>query len=121
MTDSEIRKYDPEDVELKAIMGEKFQDKSQEAPIEPVKTGSLKASVSAEDKTEAEEGDTERKAYFLFGLKNSMSILGFACLTLLVFFWQDAGLMDISIAEPSMCVCSALTGFSIGKFVRGWK
>ena len=111
MTDTEIRKYDPEDEELKAIMGEQFQDKTQEAQSEPEQG----------DWAEVDEDFTYSKAYFLNGLKSAASVLGFACLTLLVFFWQDAGLMDISIAEPSMCVCSALAGFSAGKFVRGWK
>lgn len=118
MTDTEIRKYDPEDEELKAIMGEQFQDKTQEAQSEPEKPECRKVS---EYTTEAENGDTEGTSFLLFGIKSAASVLGFACLTLLVFFWQDAGLMDISIAEPSMCVCSALTGFSAGKFVRGWK
>lgn len=45
---------------------------------------------------------------------------GFGGLCLLLFYWQQTGQMEPSAAVPSMCVCTALAGFGIGKnAVRG--
>ena len=118
MTEAEIRKYDPDDEGLKAVMGEQFHDNTHQAQSNPESAGRRKV---AENTSKAVTDDTEGKRYLLHSIKSCVSVLGFSCLTLLIFFWQDAGLMAISVAEPSMCVCSALAGFSIGKFVRGWK
>lgn len=45
----------------------------------------------------------------------------FGGLNLLIFYWQQAGLMASSIAIPSMCVCAALAGLSVGKNIAGGK
>lgn len=122
MSEADIRKYDPEDLELKAVMGGKFLDKSQKPQSEPVKAEIPKVSeYTQEEENVAEEGDTEFEAHFLSGLKTILSVLGFGCLALLIAFWHKSGLMHISIAEPAMCVCSALAGFSVGRFSRRWK
>lgn len=39
---------------------------------------------------------------------------GFGGLNLLIFYWQQTGLMADSIAVPSMCVCAALAGWGVG-------
>lgn len=39
-------------------------------------------------------------------------------LSFLVFYWQQAELMDSSIAIPTMCVCAALAGLGVGKNVH---
>lgn len=39
----------------------------------------------------------------------------FGGLTLLLYYWQQSGLMDASVAVPSMLVCSALAGWGVGK------
>lgn len=45
---------------------------------------------------------------------------GFGGLNLLIFYWQQSGLMDASIAVPSMCVCAALAGWGVGiNFAKG--
>lgn len=41
----------------------------------------------------------------------------FSALTLLVFYWNEAGLMDSSIAVPSMIFCACLAGLGIGRVV----
>ena len=43
---------------------------------------------------------------------------GFGSLSCLVFYWQQAGLMDASIAVPTMCVFTALAGWGVGKNAR---
>jgi hypothetical protein len=47
------------------------------------------------------------------------SVMLFGGLSVLVFYWQQAGLMAESIAVPSMCVCTALAGLGVGKNIRG--
>lgn len=42
----------------------------------------------------------------------------FGCLSCLVFYWQSAGLMAPSVAVPTMCVCTALAGWGVGKNAR---
>ena len=42
----------------------------------------------------------------------------FGGLSVLVFYWQQAGLMDSSVALPTMCVCTALAGLGVGKNVH---
>ena len=39
----------------------------------------------------------------------------FGALTMLFFYWQETGLMDPVAAVPSMCVCTCLAGFGVGK------
>lgn len=43
----------------------------------------------------------------------------FGGLSFLVFYWQQAGLMDSSIAVPTMCICTALAGVGVGKNIGG--
>lgn len=42
----------------------------------------------------------------------------FICLEYLLFYWQQTGQMQESAAMPSMIVCAALAGISVGK---NWK
>jgi hypothetical protein len=42
----------------------------------------------------------------------------FMGLEYLVFYWQQTGKMDSSVAVPSMIVCALLAGISVGK---NWK
>ena len=45
-------------------------------------------------------------------------VLIFICLEYLFFYWQQTGQMQESAAMPSMIVCAALAGISVGK---NWK
>lgn len=49
----------------------------------------------------------------------AFGVLTFGGLAMLLFYWQQAGLMASEAAVPSMCVCTALAGWSIGKNARG--
>jgi hypothetical protein len=101
MSAEEIRKYDPEETELKAIMGEQFRDKTQEAQEEPV----------------SEEYNEDAKHRTSINLAECARSIGFGGLTGLLFYWEQIGLMAESIAVPSMIVCAALFGLGIGKVV----
>lgn len=39
----------------------------------------------------------------------------FGGLTMLFFYWQQAGLMAPEAAVPSMCACTCLAGFGVGR------
>lgn len=41
----------------------------------------------------------------------------FSCLTMLVWYWNVAGLMADSIAVPSMLFCACVAGLGIGRVV----
>lgn len=43
----------------------------------------------------------------------------FGGLSILVWYWQVSGLMDSSVAVPTMCVCTALAGLGVGKNIGG--
>lgn len=43
----------------------------------------------------------------------------FGGLSVLVWYWQVSGLMDSSVAVPTMCACTALAGWNLGKCARG--
>lgn len=45
--------------------------------------------------------------------------IGFGGLSFLLFYWNLEGLMDSSVAVPSMCVCTMMAGFGIGKSAGG--
>ena len=42
----------------------------------------------------------------------------FGCLSCLVFYWKEAGLMAESVAVPTIAICTALAGYGIGKNAR---
>lgn len=45
-------------------------------------------------------------------------VIGFGGLSLLLFYWEMAGLMAESVAVPCMCLCTALAGVGVGKYAR---
>lgn len=42
-------------------------------------------------------------------------VMLFGGLSFLLFYWEQAGLMASSIAVPSMCICTMLAGWGVGK------
>ena len=83
-------------ISKKEIPTQKVKDKPVEAQWEPVKEHS-----------------------WMDNLKNCVQwVIGFGGLSFLLFYWEQAGLMAESIAIPSMCLCTALAGWGLGKNVR---
>lgn len=98
-----IDEFDEEDVVLKQFLGDRFVDET-EKPI---------------DETE-EHRDSGKELSALDRLKAcTKTALIYGGLNTLLFYWQQAGLMDSSIAVPSMCVVCCLLGLGIGKVVGG--
>ena len=112
--------FEKEDMELQALMGEKFVDvtapisEAVQVPTKPKKTAEKPTHKPTEDNWKPPKPAPN----WMDKLKEcAKSSFAFAGLNLLIFYWQNTGLMDESIALPSMCVCAALFGLGIGKVV----
>ena len=113
---------DPDDLELKKLMGPRFQDQTQEATPapkgekkqEPVQEAPIKKksgrkvmdAVWAPVKTEATElqrlADCAKQTVLYGGI------------SAVLFWWQQAGLLDPKAAVPSFIVLALLAGVKIG-------
>ena len=120
----DINDLDVTDAGLKGIFGDRFHDTTEPAMARPKKvytntTPARKSSEKPKDKPVEAEWHPVRERTWMDNLKNSAK---WACLfgglSCLVFYWQQAGLMASSIAVPTMCVCTALAGWGVGKNVR---
>ena len=116
--------FEREDMELKAIMGDKFQDGTEA----PKKAEPKKAST---DTTHTIPSGIAKpsKVWSPFNAKPGFTQKLMACvkwaapfggLNMLIFYWQLNGLMAESIAIPSMWVCCALAGFGVGLNAWWW-
>lgn len=71
------------------------------------------------DKPVQEQWQPTKECNWMDNLKNCIRWTGlFGGLSCLVWYWEQAGLMAESIAVPCMCLCTALAGVGIGKYVR---
>ena len=126
MNTNEINNLDPEDIGLKAVMGNRFHDATQKPMVEPIRTESTNT-TQPEKKAQNTAGKTVDASWapvkepnWMDNLKSCVkSVLLFGCLSCLIFYWKETGLMAESIAVPSIAVCTALAGFGAGQSVRG--
>lgn len=110
--------YEKEDRELAAMMGDKFIDET--VPLAQAQKETKKPTNIPEEKTAQKSMDAQwmptKQRTFMDDLKDcTKSTLLFGGLNILIWYWQEAGLMDESIAMPTMLVCAALAGLGIGK------
>ena len=135
MSEIELKELDLEDEGLKEVMGSRFIDET--APLsempdtfhaDPNTTSINKtARKPANDPTKVFDGCPEwhpvKKRNWMDDLKDcAKSSLIFGGLNVLIFYWQQRGLMDESIALPCMITCAALCGLGFGKVMgRGSK
>lgn len=133
---NDINNFDTEDIGLKQIFGERFQDMSAESGAQQIKK---QETTYTSESVKAEQSGAHKRTYkdakweplgelpksapnWLDKLKSCAKGIGlFAGLSVLLFYWQQTGQMETSAAFPSMCVCFALAGFSVGKVVAGGK
>ena len=117
---NDINELDATDYGLKQIFGNRFTDETEPKDA-PTSNENKPTSDSAEPTKFYEDAEwkPERLVPNFFDRIKAFakSTIIFGGLTLLIFYWQQAGLMDASIAVPSMCVCAALAGLGIGKSV----
>lgn len=125
--------FEREDKELAEMMGDMFIDETAPMPEMPESTKQASnathtakaAQKPTNDPTKVFQDCTEwqpvKERNWMDNLKDCVkSTAIFGGLNLLFWYWQIAGLMDESVALPSMLVCAALAGFGVGKAaVRG--
>lgn len=125
--------FEREDIELASVMGSKFIDatipmaempkeKKTSANTTPAKKAAQKPvqKPTEENSTDAEWHPVKPHSW-MDGLKSCAKwALTFGGLNMLIFYWQQAGLMAESIAVPCMWVCCALAGFGVGLNVWRW-
>jgi hypothetical protein len=118
----DINELDVTDAGLKAIMGNRFHDETMKEVNSKKETTTVKTEKSAHKPThDFKDGKWEpiKNRTWMDSLKSAASwLVGFAGLSFLVFYWMEAGLMDESIAVPSIAVCTALAGFGVGLKAR---
>lgn len=109
--ENDINNLDPNDEGLKKIFGDRFHDATQDEATKPAS--------QKKKPVEAQWEPVMPDPNWLDKLKACAKwVVLFGGLGMLVFYWQQAGLMDSSIAVPTMCVCAALAGLGVGKHVN---
>jgi hypothetical protein len=93
--------YEKEDMELADMMGDRFIDET--VPLSEVKKPAPKPA--------AERQPTKHRTW----MDDLTACALFTGLTALIWYWEIAGLMDESVALPSMLVCAVLVGTHIEK------
>lgn len=120
----DINELDVTDAGLKAVMGDRFHDETQsEKVISKKETTTTRAERTAQKPTrklrkayEDAQWEPMKETSYLDTLKGCVKWLFlFGGLSCLIFYWNEAGLMASSIAIPSMCLCTAMAGFGVGK------
>lgn len=117
----DINNLDTHDEGLKAIFGERFHDITEPAKAvskkeTPTTTYPTKAAQKVKERAVEAQWEPTKENTWYDNLKAcAIWALGFAALTLLFFSWQQKGLMDSSVALPTMLVCTALGGWGVGK------
>lgn len=121
---NDINELDVNDIGLKGIFGERFQDETQEE----VFTRSPEVKVEwcerkAKDiPVEAQWCPAKAEPSLAQRLMNAAKWTGFfGCLSWIFFYWQESGQMHPSAAVPCMCACTAMVGWAIGKNMVGGK
>lgn len=128
MSNNDINNLDLDDIGLQEVMGNRFQDATRQPMVEPFQTEST--NTTQPKKKVQKPGNKAREAQWepikehtwKDGLKDCVKTsLLFGGLNMLIWYWQISGLMDESIALPSMLICAALFGLGIGKCCKRGK
>lgn len=113
---------DAEDAGLKAVMGKRFQDVSKEIPKQERKAiPQSRCSYTREPLSQETEGALDVK----WVPENTVSPMDkvkacvkwtavFGSVSAVLFYWQQAGLLDSRAAVPSLIFCALGAGLSIG-------
>ena len=125
MDKNEINGLDPEDIGLKAVMGNRFHDETKKPMVEPITTKSTtkckEANVAQKPTEKAVDASwvPVKVPNWMDNLKSCVkSVVLFGGLSFLIFYWKEAGLMAESIAVPAIAVCTAIACFGAGRTVR---
>lgn len=117
--------FEREDMELKSIMGDRFQDGTEA----PKKAESKKVSKDTTEVKKPKSGKADEAKDAIWSPFNaepsftqklmdcSTSAVPYSGLCLLFFYWQQTGQMQPSAAVPAMLGCAFMVGISFGKYI----
>lgn len=116
---NDINNLDPNDVWLKAVVGEKFQDVSGGQKPVAKKVEQAPERKSCPKVPDAQREPVKTSPTQLERLKScGKNALLFGSMCLLVFYWQQTGQMLPSAAVPCMMACSGGAMWCIGRACR---
>ncbi len=119
-----MSEFEREDLELKAIMGDKFQDVTKE----PVKAEPKKVSKDATAPKKPKLGIPDEAKDAIWSPFNAEPSFNqkltncakwaslFTALYALFYYWQCTGQMQPSASGKAMTVCALMVGWSFGKY-----
>ena len=123
MSNYEMNNLDPDDIGLQEVMGKQFQDTTRQPMVESFSTESTNTAQPKKKAQKPMDAQWEpiKQRNWMDDLKECVKTsLIYGGLNILIWYWEMAGLMDESIALPSMLICAALFGLGIGKcYKRG--
>ena len=123
--------FEREDMELQALMGDKFVDSTKETNEKPAekpvaKPISVKYSepvkiVPAKEIPVGSQWQPVKPApNFMDKLRNTVKdVLLYAVLSTILFWWQQTGRLEATTAWYSLLVCVGMVFFSVGKNWHG--
>jgi hypothetical protein len=113
------------DDELRGIVNFTDETMGTQKPVEAKRNFANKEHVKRKkiaQKPSSEPMDAEYEPVKMWYDEKIFNMVKWAALFMgleyLVFYWQQTGKMDSSVAVPSMIVCALLAGISVGK---NWK
>ena len=124
--------FEREDMELQAVMGDKFVDltiEANESPTEnatanpvPKKCSAPVKDVPAKEKPVYAHVEPVKPApNFMDKLKQTAKdVCLYAVLSMVLFWWQKSGRLEETTAWYALLVCVGMVFFSVGKNWRGW-
>ena len=123
--------FEREDMELQALMGDKFMDSTKETnekPTEkpvtkpvPVKHSEPVKNIPVKEKpVETQWEPVKPSPNYMDRLRATVKeVFLWAVLSLVLFWWQQTGRLEATTAWYSLLVCVGMVSFSVGKNWRG--
>lgn len=120
---NDINELDVTDAGLKGIFGDRFHDETQSEPQKVISKKENPTQKETHKPTHNYNGKswepTKERNWMDALREGSKWVALFGGLSILLWYWEVSGLMDASVAVPSMCACTALAGWNLGKCARG--
>ena len=120
---NDINELDVDDIGLKRIFGDRFVDETGEEKEDVFTPCHESNTVRWSEPQKPRDAQWEPVKAEPSTMQKLMNTAKWTCLfgglSLLFFWWQQTGQMMPSAAVPSMCACTCMVGWSIGKNMVG--
>ena len=120
--------FEREDMELQAMMGDKFIDETVEPaqkpvakPIPVVQSEPVKKVHPMDIPVESQWQPEKPKPNFIEKLmQTAKDVCLYAVISSVVFWWQQSGKLDETTAWYALLISVGMAFFAVGKNWRGW-